>query len=351
LPYGELIAPKGAVAGNAKSAKGYFLDARANHSFSAANDLMKEGIEVFRTTEAVDGASLGSFYVPASAKAKSILDKDADSLGITINTIAKKPAGLKKLYPARIALWDIYGGSMPSGWMRYMMEQYHFSFDRIYAKEIDTADLHSKYDVIIFPTGAIPAIGATRGRLQPKPASVPEEYRHTLGRITADKTIPALKKFLEDGGNIVTIGTSTNLAYHLGLPVKDALTEIVDGTEKKLPGEKFYIPGSVLRASVDSATPAAWGMNATADVMFDESPVFKINTSAYADGSVKPLAWFASKKTLRSGWAWGQEYLQDGVAAFETTIGKGKLYAFGPEIIYRAQAYNTYKLLLNQLYK
>ena len=137
----------------------------------------------------------------------------------------------------------------------------------------------------------------------------------------------------------------------MGVPVKDALTEIVDGTEKKLPGEKFFIPGTILKASVDSAAPAAWGMNATADVMFDESPVFKINTSAYANSSVKPLAWFASKKTLRSGWAWGQEYLQDGVAAFETTVGKGKLYAFGPEIIYRAQAYNTYKLLLNQLYK
>ena len=351
LGYGELIVPKGAYIGNAKAAKGYLLDARANHSFTAANDLLKEGIDVFRTTEAVDGTSLGSFFVAASAKAKTILDKDADSLGITINAVTKKPAGLKKLSPARIALWDIYGGSMPSGWVRYMMEQYHFQFDRIFAKELDSADLRSKYDVIIFPTGAIPAVGASRGKLQPKPASVPEEYRHTLGRFSAEKTVPALRKFLEEGGNIVTIGTSTNLAYHLGVPVKDALTEIVDGTEKKLPGEKFFIPGTILKASVDSAAPAAWGMNATADVMFDESPVFKINTSAYADGSVKPLAWFASKKTLRSGWAWGQEYLQDGVAAFETTVGKGKLYAFGPEIIYRAQAYNTYKLLLNQLYK
>jgi hypothetical protein len=232
-----------------------------------------------------------------------------------------------------------------------MMEQYHFTFDRIYAKEIDTADLRSKYDVIVFPTGAIPAIGSTRGRLQPKPASIPEEYRHTLGRFNADKTVPALKRFLEAGGSILTIGSSTNLAYHLGLPVKDALTEIVDGTEKKLPGEKFYIPGTILRTSVDSAAPAAWGMNAAADIMFDESPVFKINTSAYASGSVKPLVWFASKKSLRSGWAWGQEYLQDGVAAFETSVGKGKFYAFGPEIIFRAQSYNTYKLFMNQLYK
>jgi len=351
LPYGELIVPKGAYKGNAKSAKGYLLDARANHSFTAANDLLQEGVEVFRTTEAVEGASLGSFYVAASAKAKTILDKEADSIGITINIVTKRPAGLKKLLPARIALWDIYGGSMPSGWLRYMMEQYHFAITKIFAKEIDSANLNAKYDVIIFPGGAIPAIGSKRGRVQPKPASIPEEYRHTLGRFNAEKTIPALKKFLAEGGNIVTIGSSTNLAYHLGLPVKDALTEIVDGTEKKLPGEKFYIPGTLLKASLDSAAPANWGMNATADVMFDESPVFKINTSAYANGSVKPLVWFTGKKSLRSGWAWGQEYLQDGVAAFESSVGKGRLYAFGPEIIYRAQSYNTYKLLMNQLYK
>ncbi|MEJ0056149.1 MAG: hypothetical protein WDN75_11070 [Bacteroidota bacterium] len=39
-----------------------------------------------------------------------------------------------------------------------------------------------------------------------------------MGKITPEKSIPALKKFLENGGKIVTIGTSTNLAYHLGIP-------------------------------------------------------------------------------------------------------------------------------------
>ncbi len=350
IPYGELIVAKGSTMGNAKSAKGYLLDAKVNHSFTAANDLLKQGVEVFRTTEGVEGTSVGSFYVPATATAKAILDKETDSLGISFIATSKRPA-TKKIGAARIALWDIYGGSMTSGWMRYMMEQYHYPIERIYVKEIDSADFRSKYDVIIFPTGAIPGIGAGRGKLQPKPANVPAEYRATLGRFSAEKTIPALKKFIEEGGSVVTIGASTNLAYHLGLPVKNALTEIVNGEEKKLPGEKFYIPGTILKASVDSTNAAAWGMNATADIMFDESPVFKINTDAYAKGTVKPLLWFASNKTLRSGWAWGQEYLQDAVAGFETTVGKGKFYAFGPEIIYRAQSYGTFKLLFNQLYK
>ena len=68
-------------------------------------------------------------------------------------------------------------------------------------------------------------------------------------------------------------------------------------------------------------------------------------------GSIRPIAWFATDSPLRSGWAWGQAYLQDGVAAFVATVGKGKLYAFGPEITFRAQTHGTFKLLFNQLYQ
>jgi hypothetical protein len=86
-------------------------------------------------------------------------------------------------------------------------------------------------------------------------------------------------------------------------------------------------------------------------VYFDDSPVFSINPDAQTKGTVKPIAWFASDKTLRSGWAWGQSYLKDGVAAFSATVGKGTLLAFGPEITFRAQTHGTFKLVFNQLYK
>jgi hypothetical protein len=44
------------------------------------------------------------------------------------------------------------------------------------------------------------------------------------GRITAEHSIPQLRSFLEQGGSIVAIGSSTQLAYHLKLPVADAMT-------------------------------------------------------------------------------------------------------------------------------
>jgi hypothetical protein len=213
--------------------------------------------------------------------------------------------------------------------------------------------------VLVFVTGAIPAkrvpgapeaTGGFRFGRQPNAADIPEKYRATLGSITEEKSIPEIRKFLDEGGTVITIGTSTNLAQHLNLPVKDYMVERTPtGGERELPREKFYIPGSLLRVSVDNTLPIAAGMPNEADVMFDESPVFRLEPDASIKG-VKPIAWYASDKTLRSGWAWGQNYLEGGVAAAEASYGRGKVYLFGPEILFRAQPHGTFKFLFNGIY-
>ena len=353
--HGELLKISGG-SNLSSSAKGYLLDAAANVSFKAVNKLMSENIEVFRVTaNMTDNMSLGSFYIPAGSKARTILQKISDEEGLNITAASKAPASLQKIKPSRIALWDVYGGSMPSGWIRWMFEQYHYSFDVIYAKEINAGDLKSKYDVIVFVQGAIPAVQVSgqprpfQQRLPPRD-SIPEEFHKMIGRISADTSIPQLKKFLEQGGNIVTIGSSASLAYHLGIPVKNALVEIVDGQERNLPQTKYYIPGSILSATVNNDDPAAWGMNKTADVYFDNSPVFDIKPEALKDGLVKPILWFSNAEVLRSGWAWGKTYLNNKVTAFSAKLGTGTLNVFGPEITFRAQSHGTFKLLFNQLY-
>jgi hypothetical protein len=190
--------------------------------------------------------------------------------------------------------------------------------------------------------------GAGGGRFG-RADSVPEAYKTMTGRITPEKSIPQLKTFLEAGGTIVTVGTSANLAYQLKLPVHNALVDSVKGREVPFSGDKFYVPGAVLRASLDVSQPANWGMPAEADVLFDSSPAFKLDASSTSAG-IKPLMWFSTDKPLRSGWAFGQKYLKDDVAAFSAPVGAGMLYAFGPEITFRGQSHGTFKLLFNELY-
>jgi hypothetical protein len=350
IAYGEEQKHKGSFTKLA-GAVGYTFSTKENASYILINDLLKEGIEVEKNSE--------YFYVAASDKSVSILENAAAKNGVKITGVQQKlNIGAVALKPSRIALWDVYGGSMPSGWTRWIFEQYHFPFTVVFAKEIDAGNLKSKYDVILFVGGAIPAfraeagsnaMGGYEGR-EPNEKEIPEMYHAQLGRITAAKSIPALKEFTEAGGTIITIGSSANLAYHFKLPVRNALVEMVNGKERPLPGEKFYIPGSVMQVAVNNEHKANWGMKPTADVYFSASPVFNLLPNATATGEVTPLAWYATDKTLRSGWAYGQSYLQQTVAAFEAKVGKGKLMVYGPEITFRGQTHSTYKMLFNQLY-
>ncbi len=361
IPYGEVQTPRGKL-DRTYAANGYTLSARANNSFIAVNDLLNAGVEVFRLPAGAPGqptVEAGAFYVPASAKAAALIDKAVEQHGVVVAGVAKRPANTVKVKPARIALWDTYGGSMPSGWMRFLAENYRFPYQVIYANDINAGDLRKKYDVILFVTRAIPPVGNSGAgesypgyvSREPKAEELPAEMRPMVGRITADKSVPQLRQFMEAGGTVVTIGSSANLAYHLGLPVRNALTEMTPtGTERPLPAEKYYVPGSILRVTLDSTQHATWGMTAQSDVYFDSSPVFKLAPDAVAKGTLTPLAWFSTNKPLRSGWAWGQAYLQDGVTAFQAKVGNGKLVSFGPEITFRAQSHNTFKLLFNQLY-
>ncbi len=354
IAYGDVQSPKGNIINSELNTYGYSFSTKENAAYKVVNDLLKEGASIYKNKD--------SYYIGYENKFvdftnfKSIISKMSNEHGVVFTAVTSKPTDtLQKVQPLRIALWDRYGGSMSSGWVRWIFEQYHFPFNLLYVKEIDSTNLNDKYDVIVFVEGAIPALrtgsSSSWEERAPKENDIPEMYKAQLGSITAQKSIPALQQFLNNGGKVVTIGSSANLAYHLNLPVRNALVEMVNGAERNLPGEKFYIPGSVMQVAVNNNYAPNWGMENKADVYFSTSPVFKLSPEAIAQKQVIPLAWYPTPSTLRSGWAFGQAYLQDGVAAFEANVGKGKLFVYGPEITFRAQTHGTYKMLFNQLYK
>ncbi|HEV2131340.1 MAG TPA: hypothetical protein VGR27_09575, partial [Longimicrobiaceae bacterium] len=346
--------PAGTVA--AGNATGYLLSPRYNDAFRAVSRLLAGREEVHRLTGAweQDGKryEAGTFYIPAKGSTRPQLEQLARELGISFDAATSRPAGeMVRLRQPRIALWDRYGGSMPSGWTRWILEQYEIPFDVIYPGQLDAGNLRRRYDVIVFPDGAIPRAGpedprATSFNRMPEANSIPAEYRNRLGNVTVERTVPKLREFLQAGGRIVTIGSSTSLASHLGLPISDKLVT-ADG--KPLPREQYYIPGSVLQARVDNSQPAAFGMDERVDVFFDNSPVFTLGPDAEAQG-IRRIAWYDGPEPLRSGWAWGQNHLEEGAAIVKAPVGRGTLYLFGPEVLYRAQPHGTFKFFFNALY-
>ena len=329
------------------------LSHAGNNAFIAVNRLLAAGRDV-RWVHSGDNP----FHITGATAAE--LQKLARELGVSFDTAppALAVGGSIKLRAPRIGLADQYGGSMPSGWTRFILEQFEFPFEVVYPKVLDAGNLSSRFDVLIFPSGVGPAVGGGGrgapvggGRGGAGADNIPAEYQPMLGSYTVAETGPQLRKFVEDGGTVLAVGRSAmNLAQVFGLPVSNHLVErSPDGTARPLSAEKYYVPGSVLRMVVDNTAPIAHGFDTHVDVFFDNSPVFSFGPEAQTKG-VRPVAWFDTATPLRSGWAYGQGYLKGGVQVVQATIGKGRLVLFAPEIKFRAQPHGTFKFLFNGIY-
>jgi hypothetical protein len=350
----------GTISGVSGTPAGYLVSHEYNDAYTLTNRLLKAGQPVYWLK---DGASAGgktmapgALWLPYSADTAKLVDTAVKTLGISAVAVAQTPSGAAiQLHPIRVGLVDQYGGSMPSGWIRWLFEQFEFPFTVVYPQQLDAGNLHAQFDVLVFADGAIraPAArgaggggGGGYGMRPMSPESIPAEFRPWLGRITPTKTIPQLAAFVKDGGSLLAIGSSTSIAAYLKLPVKDAPMEMVKGEEVAVPPERFYIPGSLLHAEANPSDPIAYGVPAKLIVDFDHSPSFTLEPDATIKG-VHTVAWYGSGDLLASGWAWGAKYINNSTAIAEANIGKGKVVLYGPEVTFRGQPHSTFKFLFN----
>lgn len=353
----ELIKPDPAKVTGVANPAGYLVSHQINDSFILTNRLHKAGEAVFwlKNDVSVEGKSMGvgTLWIPATAKSTEIVKTAAANLGVPAVGIAAAPKGeAMKLKPVRIGLVDLYGGVMPSGWIRWMFEQYEFPYEVVFPQILDAGNLKAAYDVIVVPSSTYSdgSRGRRRGASGPDPESIPEEYRSMLGSMTENATIPPLKTFVAEGGTLLAIGSSSSIGEAMGLPVVDHLTEWdASGQRKPLDSKKFYIPGSVLRAKFDNTVPLAYGMPKNGFVFFDSNPVFERRDSETIDA--KKVAWFEGTDLLFSGWALGQHYLDGGEIATSAKVGEGSLVLISFEATFRATPHATFKLFFNGLFE
>ena len=245
---------------------------------------------------------------------------------------------------------------MPSGWVRFMLEEFEFDYRLVFPQELDAGNLNDSFDVLIFPDGSIPSGtgGGRSGYGSRRPGSgasaIPQEYQDRIGSVTADITIPQIREFLEKGGTVITEGTATNLGYHLDLPISNHLVVMNEqGEEQPLRSQQYYVPGSILDVKLEHVSPVTYGLGERIDVLFSRSPVFRLGADAEQQG-VRRIGWFDSPEPLRSGWAWGQEYLENGTTLIEAAVGDGTLFLYGPRVTFRAQSHGTFPLVFNAIF-
>jgi hypothetical protein len=331
----------------------FAIDPRRNDAFIVVNRLLKAGDTVFRSTSPVnigtvshvfeDSWPAGTFFVTPTASA-STLPQWARALGVAYAAVSQTPSSMTRIRAPRIGLYHGWGGNMDEGWTRWLLEQFEFPYTGLFDRDVRAGNLRAKFDVILLPDATYDQM--LNGM---PPGSMPDAY---TGGMTA-RGVSNLYEFTAAGGTLVAMDRAAELPLTtFGLPIRN-VTAGVRETD-------FYIPGSILKLTVDASHPVAYGMPAESSAFFINSPAFAIGrrASRFDDepGADPPIpstlhvvARYPAANLLLSGWMMGERVIAGRAAVVEAAVDKGHVVLLGFRSEHRGQTHGTYKLLFNSL--
>jgi glutamine amidotransferase-like uncharacterized protein len=347
----DSVAPApGEVQGGASF--GYALSHRPNTAIEAVNELLADGEAVYWDEDGLTagGADLGrgAFVVERQDGTADRMAAVAEGHGLTVHGLSERPDGpLHQLEQPRIGIYKSWVASIDEGWTRWVMQQYDVPVDTLHDADVRSRDL-SQYTSIILPhhySADVFLNGHEAG-------TMPEEYVGGLGLEGARK----LEQYVEDGGSIVAFDGATAFAIQqFGLPVEDVTAG--------LSPSQFFIPGSLIRTTVNTEHPLAYGMQDTVAASFSRSRAFQpVRQDYVGEGGredierapappVEVVARYAEDDLLMSGWALGEKKHIGGEAAMvRVRHGAGDVVLFGFRPQFRGQPRGTYKLIFNALH-
>ena len=232
-------------------------------------------------------------------------------------------------------------------------------FEVVYPPTLDAGNLAAKFDVLIFPDGAIPA--SDRRSVSPAAASwagcrrrteIPAEYRARLGRITVAKTRSRRSAAFVEAGGRSSPSAARRSIWPSPRPRRVELTWSNGrrrGRSGRCRARSSTCRARCSRRAVDNTAPLAWGLGPNTIVFFDESPAFRLDRGAEAAraGAAGGLVRHrhAAPQRLGLGPDLPRRRRRGGGGAGRT----GKVYLFGPEITFRAQPHGTFKFLFNAI--
>ena len=334
------------------------FDCRTNASYAAVFALLKDKAEVHRSKGKIIGsgfeAAPGSFIVKNTPAVQKALPALLEKLRLSVHPLAEADALPKSvLKNPRIGLYQSWWSSQDEGWTRYMFDDLGVPYTTLHnadfkapkagkAKEPAKVDLKARFDVIVFAGEPYDLIKT--GKVDPASpwarwfSPLPPEYEGGLEKEGIDN----LKAFVEDGGILVTLNEACKLALKDFEPPARDILDKADRT-------KFFCPMSILKISVDNATPLGYGMPETAAAVFSGSPALETWIPQTADWDRKVVASYPEEDLLLSGWIMGEETIARKAAVVDAPHKKGRVVLIGIACQSRAQSHGTYKFLLNSL--
>ncbi len=323
--------PKGKVA-KSENGYGYIWSHNTNDDIIAMNRLIEKDYQIYWATESFQQKGkqypTGTMIVKKEDGLSADLELITEYLWIHFEGLTESlETEVYEINKVKLGLYKPWTASMDEGWTRWVLEQYEIPFESVFNADIKNPDVFSNYDVIIIPDLRERSIinGIS-------PESIPQQYAGGIG----DEGVQNLKKFVQQGGTIITLNNAAAFAINqFELPIKD-------GTED-LKRSEFFVPGSILKAQVDSSHPIGYGYEEDVSLFFRRSPVFETDVA-------QSVVTYPDSNLLQSGWISGENYLVNRSALVESEYGKGKIILIGFPAQYRAQSHLTFRFLFNSIF-
>ncbi|MFC1499846.1 M14 family metallopeptidase [Candidatus Zixiibacteriota bacterium] len=325
----------------------YLFSPSDNNSFMAVNRIMAAGGRVERAIEPFDLAGTwwqtGTFI--ASRVGAVEMEQIADETHVPM-VRGSVSAETVRLEPLRLGHYAPWSGNMDEGWMRWILDEYGFPYERLRNADILAGNLIDRYNVISF--AALNARSIMEGNRE---GSTLPEYTGGIG----EEGVEHLREFVRSGGTIICNGSSSTFAIdQFDLPVKSINRELSEAG--------FYSAGSLMEMSFGgNPIPITSGMEEHGVAFWSRGQVFELDEERADDplySLTRAVAWFS---TLESGSPYGEESLLSGYAenvdqargkatVMHVGYGDGDIVLFGFNFHNRAQSYLTFKLFFNSLY-
>lgn len=320
-----------------------------------------------------NGYASGSLIIQAEKLGKAqhqAIKEKANELGITVIGTSESPdIAMHDANIPRIALVHTWIPTpQNAGWWRLAFDKLNIPYD--YLSTQDFKDMNpDKYDVIILPetygnteelvhgaSKAGPPVPWKKSNLTPNLGKIDQtsDQRQGMGY----EGIANLKKFIENGGVLITDAGSSSLPIDLGF------TRHVNVQQT----HKLETHGSVFKTeTVDSASPIAYGYPDTLGVYFRQRPVFKVDTTVGGPDDYMTPDWLkdqrwkqeyprvimrfaqSTKSLLLSGMLKGGNELAGTPAVVDVPVGKGHVVMFAPHPFWRWETHASHGMVFNTL--
>jgi hypothetical protein len=272
--------------------------------------------------------------------------------------LAAGPTAGGMAYPVsmpRVGIYQPWSPSMDAGWTEWLLDTFQIRYENVRNTDLQGGRLRNRFDTVILAQQPLEAMlhgwkqgerGASRGDWDASAAQNQPRPEHTGGM--GVEGAMALLEFVRAGGTLLAFDSATELPLRL-FPI--GVRGVLRGGE----GESgWYCPGSILRATVETAHPLAAGLpqeifiTSTGGQGFDITLLDEFNK----DGrEARAVVRYAQKDLLASGWLSGERVMAGKAAMVDARLGTGHVVLFGFRPQFRGQTFGTIKLVLNAIYR